>query len=141
MAKKSPDWSLIEKEYVTSDIGYRKLAEKYDVSFTTLSTRAKAGEWPRKRIQHKDKVNTEAIKKIESARVDYECEKLRLIDETEYALLKWVCNYALSMNEGTKPSDAKHISDIILAHKPQAEMANDDSYGLIVIPERGGDLQ
>lgn len=48
-------WEEIEKEYVTSTIGQRPLAEKYGISVMSLNSHSKAGNWVQKREEYFDK--------------------------------------------------------------------------------------
>lgn len=57
------DWKRIKAEYIAGGTSYRKLAEKYGVSFNTLKTRAKEEQWYELR-QQKDHKTT--IKIVES---------------------------------------------------------------------------
>ena len=41
----SVDWKAIKAEYIAGGIGYKKLADKYGVSFSTLSHLAKREKW------------------------------------------------------------------------------------------------
>ena len=41
----SVDWKKIKAEYIAGGIGYKKLADKYGVSFSTLSHLAKREKW------------------------------------------------------------------------------------------------
>lgn len=41
----SVDWKVIKAEYIAGGIGYKKLADKYGVSFSTLSHLAKREKW------------------------------------------------------------------------------------------------
>lgn len=45
MAKKKPNWEKIKTEYTTTKTSYRKLAEKYGISLSTLEKRAKREDW------------------------------------------------------------------------------------------------
>ena len=64
------DWVKIKTEYITTDTGYRKLADKYGVSFRTLSQRAKDEEWVEERKKHREKVVKKAVRKAESRKAD-----------------------------------------------------------------------
>ena len=44
-------WRAIKAEYIASTISYRKLAEKYGVSRTTLERKAKEERWTELRRQ------------------------------------------------------------------------------------------
>ena len=49
------DWKEIKAEYIAGGTSYRKLAEKYGVSFSTLKENARRGKWTelREKAQHK----------------------------------------------------------------------------------------
>ena len=48
------DWSIIETEYVTTNISQRKLAEKHGVSRGRLGEYAKKEHWQEKREKHRE---------------------------------------------------------------------------------------
>lgn len=53
-------WAEIEREYITTTIGQRGLAEKYGVTLVTISNHAKKGEWVKKRQKYmRQKVEVE----------------------------------------------------------------------------------
>ena len=64
MITKKYDWKAIRLEYIAGEISYRKLAEKYGVSFSTLKEVARREKWTdlRKSAQHK--ADTEFAKSI-----------------------------------------------------------------------------
>ena len=62
-----PDWNAIRAEYIGGATSYRKLAGKYQVSFTVLKTRAKKEDWPGLRTQAEHKAATEATQKVAEA--------------------------------------------------------------------------
>jgi phage terminase small subunit len=62
--KKDDKWDDIRKEYESSKISYRKLAEKYEVSFDTLQRRAKRESWVNNREKIYDKVTTKVRQKM-----------------------------------------------------------------------------
>ena len=64
------DWVKIKTEYITTDTGYRKLAEKYGVSFRTLSQKAKDEEWVQERRKHREKVVKKAVQKVANQQAD-----------------------------------------------------------------------
>lgn len=65
------DWEAIKVEYITSNIGYRMLAQKYKVPFKTLAHRAKVEGWVSLRQQHKDNIVTQSVKKAAKAATGY----------------------------------------------------------------------
>ena len=62
------DWIPIRAEYIAGTAGYRKLADKYDVSVNALSDRAKKEDWPGQRQQYRDKRGTDLVARY--ARMD-----------------------------------------------------------------------
>lgn len=59
-------WAEIEKEYITTNIGQRALAEKYGVSLPALNMHSKSGNWVKKREAF---VNG-TLEKLEEAEVE-----------------------------------------------------------------------
>lgn len=57
------DWSKIKAEYISSSISLRDLAEKYGVSFSTLSKRAKREAWTKERDKTSGIIATKVIQK------------------------------------------------------------------------------
>lgn len=68
--KKRIDWNAIRAEYIGGGTSYRKLAEKHQVSFMVLKTRAKKEDWPGLRTQAEHKASTEATQKAAEAAAD-----------------------------------------------------------------------
>ena len=64
------DWNAIRAEYIGGGTSYRKLAEKHQVSFMVLKTRAKKEDWPGLRTQAEHKASTEATQKTAEAAAD-----------------------------------------------------------------------
>ena len=55
------DWNIIKAEYIAGGTSYRKLAEKYSVSFNTIQGIAKQEKWVELRNQAKDKSTTKMV--------------------------------------------------------------------------------
>jgi len=55
------DWRKIEQEYVTGDMPLRELAERYQISETTIYKHAKDGEYDEKRRKYREKVAKKAL--------------------------------------------------------------------------------
>ncbi len=78
----SVDWNTIKAEYIAGGIGYRKLAEKYGVSFSTLSQMAMREKWTDLRKKACDKTDTDLAKSIgkrnakRSAKIDDLADRL-----------------------------------------------------------------
>lgn len=80
------DWTKIKTEYITdSKSSYRKLAEKYDVPFTTLKDRAKREGWAKLKTQTQHDIVTKTIDKDIDKKVD---RATRLMDVTDKLLVK-----------------------------------------------------
>ena len=50
-------WSDIRSEYVTTNISYRQLSDKYGIAMSALRYRAKQGKWVEKRAQFRHKTD------------------------------------------------------------------------------------
>lgn len=57
------DWLTIRNDYINGGGSYRKLAEKYGVSFNTLQDRAKREEWKTLKDNQHDKITAESLQK------------------------------------------------------------------------------
>lgn len=79
------DWKRIRAEYIAGGTSYRKLAEKYGVSFNTLKTHAVEEQWHKLRQQKDKKATTKMIETIS----DKEAEKaVNIIDVADKLLGK-----------------------------------------------------
>lgn len=58
------DWKKIRAEYIAGGTSYRKLAEKYGVSFNTLKTHAVEEQWYKLRQQKDKKATTKIIETL-----------------------------------------------------------------------------
>lgn len=95
------DWLDIKTEYITTDISYRKLAEKHGMHYKVIADRGKAEGWVEQRSQHRDKTLTKTLDKISTkqasklARIDTLTDRLldkveRAIEELDLQLFKHV---------------------------------------------------
>ena len=91
------DWQSIKTEYITTDTSYRKLAQKYGVTYTNIGIRSRKEGWPELREQHNAKTITKTMNAIASnqanraARLQSVADKLltkveRLVEEGEELL-------------------------------------------------------
>ena len=81
MAAGKPDWEKIKIEYLSTNTSYRKLAEKYAVSFATLKERAVRERWFPTKKKTQEKVIRNTAQKIASRKAT------RIIKELDPALL------------------------------------------------------
>lgn len=91
------DWQKIKTEYITMDTSYRKLAQKYGVTYTNIGIRSRKEGWPELRKQHNAKTITKTMNAIannqasRAARLQTVADKLlakveRLIEDDEELL-------------------------------------------------------
>ena len=78
------DWQSIKTEYITTDTSYRKLAQKYGVSYQAICHRSKEEGWITDREQHMNKTVSKAVEKISSKKAD----KMSRIDNLADKLLE-----------------------------------------------------
>lgn len=58
------DWNKIKAEYIAGGTSYRKLAEKYNVSFAILRREAERGNWTKLKAQVKQKADTKIVNAV-----------------------------------------------------------------------------
>jgi hypothetical protein len=91
------DWKAIKTEYITGDISYRKLAEKYGAPFGTLRQKAKKEQWCEQRAQYRHNTDTKTIKKTSDKESSARANTVKLFDKACNLLLKRAI--ALAENE------------------------------------------
>lgn len=80
------DWERLKQEYITTDISYRKLAEKYDAPLSTLMTRGSKEGWVALREQFK----SESVAKIIDLESDKQAHRMKRLLTVSDKLLKAV---------------------------------------------------
>ncbi len=100
-----PNWVKIRYEYITTNISYRELAAKHNVSFTTLSKRAKREGWADRRKNNDDKVTAKALEKFS----EQEAERRQNIMDTANTLLDRV-DAILMMHAELDPKDVRTLA-------------------------------
>ena len=68
-----PDFNKIKAEYIRGGVSYRKLADKYGVSFSSIRRRAEKEKWTDLRTQAEQKSSTKIVESVasrEAKRVD-----------------------------------------------------------------------
>lgn len=76
-----PDWKKIKAEYIAGGTSYRKLAEKYGVSFTTVTRTAKREGWVALRQQAEDKTAAKIVNDVSVNAVKIDDRFYRLVDK------------------------------------------------------------
>lgn len=64
------DWQAIKTEYITTDTSYRKLAQKYGVSYVQIGNVGREEKWVELRKQHLDNTFTKTVAAVESEQVN-----------------------------------------------------------------------
>ena len=76
------DWIAIRNDYINGGGSYRKLAEKYGISFAVLKDKAVGEKWKQAKEQHANSIRTEteqkARDKISDALSDEAASKARI---------------------------------------------------------------
>ena len=85
MSSPDVDWKKIKTEYITTDISYTKLAQKYGVSRVTLSKIAGREKWVELKKRTEDKVITKMVAKEAQKQID-RCS--RMLSVTDKLLAK-----------------------------------------------------
>ncbi len=80
------DWERLKQEYITTDISYRKLAEKYDAPLSTLMARGSKEGWVALREQFK----SESVAKIIDLESDKQAHRMKRLLTVSDKLLKAV---------------------------------------------------
>jgi len=70
------DWLAIKAEYCSTNISYRKIAEKYGISFNTLKDRAIREGWKEQRDTTHNKIATTTQQKIVVKVSNHEADRL-----------------------------------------------------------------
>lgn len=76
MIKLSVNWIKIRNEYITGNISYRKLAEKYGVTFSALRYKAEADEWAKSKKKQQHKTSTKLAQKTAEKIIEKEVNRI-----------------------------------------------------------------
>jgi hypothetical protein len=82
MAKKRPSWEKIKSEYITGNVSYRKLIDKYGLSSTALYQRAKKERWVELKKQHSSEIVAKTVQKFTENESERRANKLSTIAES-----------------------------------------------------------
>ena len=77
------DWKAIKTEYITGNISYRQLAEKYDIPFRTVRNRAQEEQWGAIKSKTRARQEQRTLEKV----VEQESTKLAKTDEKYFRIL------------------------------------------------------
>lgn len=115
MPSEKANWIKIKNEYINSNISYRNLAKKHDVSFQTLRDRALKEEWFNKRKEQRNKIGTKMAQESANKIVEEELSRLgrinsvadRLLDKMEEAIDQ-LNNHLVKNKKKTKTIEYKN---------------------------------
>ena len=100
------DWKRIKAEYIAGGTSYRKLAEKYGVSFNTLKTHAIEEQWHKLRQQKEHKTTTKIVETIINNEVQNAVDIIAVAD----TLLVKIVEVAASVSD---PDSIKKLTSAI----------------------------
>lgn len=104
------DWEKIKKEYIKGGTSYRKLVEKYNVSFSTLKNVANREEWRKLREKARKKKDTLLAERIG----EKNGMKCVIFDEIADTLLLRIKE---GIDDGTLLADKSRLKDLTSAIK------------------------
>lgn len=112
---KDIDWLIIKEEYVTSKISYKKLAEKYDVRYNTLTERAASEGWVQERVRYREEIEEKTFEELKrkTARKNarQRLKESKKVNEVSSKLLEKV----LELVEFIKtPKELKTLTDALI---------------------------
>lgn len=105
-----PDWKKIKAEYIRGQTSYRKLAEKYGVSFSSIKRKGKEEKWTDLRTQSEHKATSKIIEAVASQ----EATKAVNIDSVADALLEKIIE---GMADGRYTVNAQSLKQLTGALK------------------------
>lgn len=94
-SKGKVDWNLLKAEYISGGTSYRKLADKYNVSFSMICKMARKEKWTDLRTK---KVIKRDAKLAESI-AEREVERANLLLDTTEMLLRKIANQVVQMED------------------------------------------
>ena len=71
------DWPAIRNDYISGGGSYRKLAEKYGVSFSVLKDKAVSEKWKDAKDAHLNKIRTKVEQKLVDVAVEQEVSRVK----------------------------------------------------------------
>lgn len=113
------DWNAIKIDYITGKIGYRALAKKHGVPFTTLAHRASVEGWVELRQRHNDEIVTKTCQSAAKEASGYRDKLYELALKVARQLEAMTDDHSVSelAAAGIKPRDItgaiKDLEDIL----------------------------
>ena len=91
------DWKAIKTEYITTNISHRKLAEKYGVHATRISTTASKEGWSAERERYRSKVLAKSVDAIGNAQAQRAARLQSVADKLLAKIEAAVDNFDMEM--------------------------------------------
>ena len=104
------DWQSIKTEYITTNTSYRKLAQKYGVSYNAIGNRSRDEKWQELRDQHLSKTMTKTMNAIASQQAS---RAAKLISVSDLLLDKIKSLVEDNPELLIVPQNLKHISGVL----------------------------
>jgi len=130
------NWLTIKNEYINTTISYRKLAEKYSVSFATLRVRAQKEDWVAQKKAQQHKVSTKVAQRTADAIVKKEVNRIEKINSLADTLLGkleeatgQLNNHLIANKRKTKVIEYK---DPVAIGKPTKEVIEENEEKLFI---------
>jgi uncharacterized protein YjcR len=127
----SVDWKRIKAEYIAGGTSYRKLAEKYGVSFNTLKTHAVEEQWHKLRQQKDKKATTKIVESLSDKDADKAVNIIDVADKLLDKISEYVETIPLDMMSSTQA--LKHLTSAlkdlkeIKGYKSDADMREQEA--------------
>ena len=125
------DWKRIKAEYIAGGTSYRKLAEKYGVSFNTLKTHAVEEQWHKLRQQKDKKATTKIVESLSDKDADKAVNIIDVADKLLDKISEYVETIPLDMMSSTQA--LKHLTSAlkdlkeIKGYKSDADMREQEA--------------
>lgn len=100
------DWSAIEADYITGNLSYRQIAQKYNIDNNTIANRGKLEHWVERRKDYKNKFTAKLIQNAEKS----ELKLMEKVCNVADKLLKVLDKTADKMIETTEKGELVHPS-------------------------------
>lgn len=125
------DWKKIKADYIAGGVSYRKLAEKYGVSFNTLKTHAVEEQWYKLRQLKDKKATTKIVESLSDKDADKAVNIIDVADKLLDKISEYVETIPLDMMSSTQA--LKHLTSAlkdlkeIKGYKSDADMREQEA--------------
>ena len=104
------NWNAIRTDYITSNVSYRDLEEKYGVCYRQIAKKGKAEGWGSQRSQH----NTNVVTKILDDDIEQKVSSIERLESVADKVLKKVEAYIDACDPTAIDTQSmKHISGVL----------------------------